>query len=186
MDVKCAFLNGELEEMVYVEQPPGFLNENYPNHYYILDKVVYGLKLSSSMAELGGDFYQPGSLHQVVTCKIRNGRRITSQGPNGIQNEANTVLGQTYSGYYSLSTNDWIINVSSRPDIFFAVCCCARFQANPRDPHMTPVKNILRYLKRSSSLGIWYPSNSVFFMQAFLDAYLGGCGLDHKRSSGRC
>ena len=44
MDVKCAFLNGELKEMVYVEQPPGFVNEKYPNHYYILDKVVYGLK----------------------------------------------------------------------------------------------------------------------------------------------
>ena len=44
MDDKCAFLNGELEETVYVEQPPGFVNENYPDHCYILDKAVYGLK----------------------------------------------------------------------------------------------------------------------------------------------
>ena len=44
MDVKCAFLNGELEETVYVEQPLGFINEKYVDHYYILDKAVYGLK----------------------------------------------------------------------------------------------------------------------------------------------
>ena len=44
MDVKCAFLNGGLEETVYIEQPPGFVNEKYPNHCYILDKAVYGLK----------------------------------------------------------------------------------------------------------------------------------------------
>ena len=44
MDVKCAFLNGELEETVYVEQPPGFINTEFSNHCYILDKAVYGLK----------------------------------------------------------------------------------------------------------------------------------------------
>ena len=44
MDVKCAFLNGVLDETVYEEQPPGFVNDKFPNHFYILDKVVYGLK----------------------------------------------------------------------------------------------------------------------------------------------
>ena len=44
MDVKSAFLNGELEEEVYVEQPPGFVDPRYPNHVYILDKALYGLK----------------------------------------------------------------------------------------------------------------------------------------------
>ena len=44
MDVKCAYLNGEIEETVYVKQPPMFINKKYPNHYYILDKAVYGLK----------------------------------------------------------------------------------------------------------------------------------------------
>ncbi|KAL8147589.1 hypothetical protein AgCh_005055 [Apium graveolens] len=44
MDVKSAFLNGELEEEVYVEQPPGFVDSKFPNHVYRLDKVLYGLK----------------------------------------------------------------------------------------------------------------------------------------------
>ena len=43
MDVKCEFLKGELDETVYVEQLPGFVNEKYPNHCYTLDKAVYGL-----------------------------------------------------------------------------------------------------------------------------------------------
>ena len=44
MDMKSAFLNGELQEEVYVEQPPGFVDPTYYNHVYRLDKVLYGLK----------------------------------------------------------------------------------------------------------------------------------------------
>ena len=44
MDVKSAFLYGPLKEEVYVKQPPGFENPNFPNHIYRLDKALYGLK----------------------------------------------------------------------------------------------------------------------------------------------
>ncbi|XP_023741213.1 uncharacterized mitochondrial protein AtMg00810-like [Lactuca sativa] len=60
------------------------------------------------------------------------------------------------------------------------------FQANPFEPHMTAVKNIFRYLKRTTSLRIWYPSNSGFFAQAFSDADLGGCRLNHKSTMEGC
>jgi hypothetical protein len=43
MDVKSAFLNGPIKEEVYVEQPPGFENSEYPNHVYKLSKALYGL-----------------------------------------------------------------------------------------------------------------------------------------------
>jgi hypothetical protein len=44
MDVKSAFLNGYIEEEVYVRQPPDFENPKFPNHIYKLHKALYGLK----------------------------------------------------------------------------------------------------------------------------------------------
>jgi hypothetical protein len=44
MDVKSAFLNGPIQELVYVEQPPGFEYPKFPNHVYKLQKELYGLK----------------------------------------------------------------------------------------------------------------------------------------------
>ena len=75
---------------------------------------------------------------------------------------------------------------ASRPDIMFSVCYCVRLQENPHGPHMVVVKNIFRYLKRTSSLGICYPMKSWFFVQAFFDADLGGSSLDRKNTTGGC
>jgi hypothetical protein len=44
MDVKSAFLKCFINELVYVEQPPGFEDPRYPNHVYRLSKALYGLK----------------------------------------------------------------------------------------------------------------------------------------------
>ncbi|GJZ46398.1 retrovirus-related pol polyprotein from transposon TNT 1-94 [Tanacetum coccineum] len=46
MDVKTAFLNGTLKEEVYVSQPEGFFDPDFPNHVYRLKKALYGLKLA--------------------------------------------------------------------------------------------------------------------------------------------
>nr|GEU55082.1 retrovirus-related Pol polyprotein from transposon TNT 1-94 [Tanacetum cinerariifolium] len=47
MDVKTAFLNGNLKEEVYVGQPLGFVSKQYPYYMYALDKALYGLKQAS-------------------------------------------------------------------------------------------------------------------------------------------
>nr|GEZ21316.1 integrase, catalytic region, zinc finger, CCHC-type, peptidase aspartic, catalytic [Tanacetum cinerariifolium] len=59
---------------------------------------------------------------------------------------------------------------SSRPDIMFSTCMCARYQANPNEHHVSAVKRIFRYLKRTINLGLWYPKDSGFDLTAYLDA----------------
>lgn len=44
MNVKSVFLNGYLQEEVYVHQTPGFENHEPPDHMYTLDKALYSLK----------------------------------------------------------------------------------------------------------------------------------------------
>nr|GFC23280.1 hypothetical protein [Tanacetum cinerariifolium] len=74
---------------------------------------------------------------------------------------------------------------SSRPDIMFATCMCARYQANPNEHHVSAVKRIFRYLKGTINLGHWYPKDSGFDLTAYSEADHAGCHLDLKSTSGR-
>ncbi|CAM8893154.1 unnamed protein product [Rhodiola kirilowii] len=63
---------------------------------------------------------------------------------------------------------------ASRPDILFSVCLCARFQADPRETHVKAVKRILRYLKGTDDLCMFYPRGGELrlkhtLMQTMLD-----------------
>ncbi|XP_052627186.1 uncharacterized mitochondrial protein AtMg00810-like [Lactuca sativa] len=73
-----------------------------------------------------------------------------------------------------------------RPDIVFATGLCAQYQAGPKVSHLTAVKQILRYLKGSKAMGLWYPTGNDFSLQAFIDADHAGCRLDRKSTSGGC
>nr|GEX29028.1 hypothetical protein [Tanacetum cinerariifolium] len=73
---------------------------------------------------------------------------------------------------------------SSRPDIMFATCMCARYLANPNEHHVSVVKRIFHYLKRTINLGLWYPKDSGFDLTAYSDADHAGCYLDRKSTSG--
>ncbi|KAI3509079.1 hypothetical protein L1887_24105 [Cichorium endivia] len=75
---------------------------------------------------------------------------------------------------------------ASRPDIVFAVCQCARHQANPKNSHLIAVKRIFRYLKGRPKLGLWYPKNCEFDLYAFSDSNYGGCDIDRKSTSAGC
>ncbi|GJS84560.1 putative ribonuclease H-like domain-containing protein [Tanacetum coccineum] len=75
---------------------------------------------------------------------------------------------------------------SSRPDIMFAVCACARFQVNPKISHLHAVKRIFRYLKGQPKLGLWYPKDSPFDLVAFTDSDYAGASLDRKSTTRGC
>ncbi|GKB95768.1 hypothetical protein Tco_0981905 [Tanacetum coccineum] len=59
---------------------------------------------------------------------------------------------------------------TSRPDIMFEVCACARFQVTPKASHLHAVERIFRYLKHQPKLGLWYPRDSPFELKAFSDS----------------
>ncbi|GJT73184.1 putative ribonuclease H-like domain-containing protein [Tanacetum coccineum] len=69
---------------------------------------------------------------------------------------------------------------SSRPDIMFVVCACARFQVTPKVSHIHVVKRISRYLKSQPKLGIWYPKDSPFDLEGYTDSDYAGVSLDRK------
>ncbi|GJW63327.1 putative ribonuclease H-like domain-containing protein [Tanacetum coccineum] len=72
---------------------------------------------------------------------------------------------------------------SSRPDIMFAVCACARFQVNPKSSHLHVVKRIFRYLKGQPKLGLWYPKDSPFDLVSYIDSDYAGASLDRKSTT---
>ncbi|GJX10851.1 putative ribonuclease H-like domain-containing protein [Tanacetum coccineum] len=75
---------------------------------------------------------------------------------------------------------------ASRPDIMFAVCACARHQVTPKASHLNAVKRIFRYLKHQPKLGLWYPRDSPFELEAYSDSDYGGESLDRKSTTGGC
>nr|GEV44255.1 retrovirus-related Pol polyprotein from transposon TNT 1-94 [Tanacetum cinerariifolium] len=64
---------------------------------------------------------------------------------------------------------------SSRPDIVHATCYYACYQAKPTEKHLTTVKRILRYLKETINIGLWYPTDTSFELTIFLDSDHAGC-----------
>ncbi|GJS40514.1 hypothetical protein Tco_0565557 [Tanacetum coccineum] len=75
---------------------------------------------------------------------------------------------------------------SSRPDIMFTVCACARFQVSPKTSHLLAVKRIFRYLKGKPSLGLWYSKDSPLELVAYTDSDYAGATLDRKSTTRGC
>jgi len=75
---------------------------------------------------------------------------------------------------------------ASRPDILFSVCLCARFQSDPREPHLTAVKRIFWYLKGTTNLGLLYKKSSDYKLVGFCDANYASDRIERKSTSGNC
>ncbi|CAH9083075.1 unnamed protein product [Cuscuta europaea] len=266
MDVKTAFLNGVLEEEVYVAQPEGFVDPKYPDHVYKLKKALYGLKqaprawydaLTEFLVDSG---FSKGKIDTTLFIKRQKSDIIliqiyvddiifASSNPRlckhfeklmktkfemSMMGELNFFLGlqvrQLSDGIF-INQSKYILEMlkrfnidgkssmttpmspnnkldsnpsgkpvdatnyraiigsllyltSSRPDIVFSTCLCARFQANPKESHLTAVRRILRYLKGTVNLGLWYPKHSGFDLVGYSDADFAGCRMDRKSTSG--
>ncbi|GJV73824.1 retrovirus-related pol polyprotein from transposon TNT 1-94 [Tanacetum coccineum] len=74
---------------------------------------------------------------------------------------------------------------ASRPDLTFAVCMCARYQAKPTEKHLHAVKRIFKYLRGTVNRGLWYPNDSSIALTAYANADHAGF-QDTRRSTSGC
>ncbi|GJS55392.1 hypothetical protein Tco_0628754 [Tanacetum coccineum] len=58
---------------------------------------------------------------------------------------------------------------TSRPDLTFVVCMCARYQAKPTEKHLYAIKRIFKYLRGTVNRGLWYPKDSSIALTAYAD-----------------
>jgi len=59
---------------------------------------------------------------------------------------------------------------ASRLDIMFNICLCARYQASPRESHYMTTKRIMKYLKGTTDVGLWYPSEVSLNLIGYSDS----------------
>ncbi|XP_075103829.1 secreted RxLR effector protein 161-like [Nicotiana tabacum] len=71
-----------------------------------------------------------------------------------------------------------------RPNIVLSVGLCSKFQANPKESYPKAVKRILRYLKGTPDLCLWYPRGYNFDLVGYVDADYVGFHIDRKSTSG--
>ncbi|GJS81341.1 putative ribonuclease H-like domain-containing protein [Tanacetum coccineum] len=232
MDVKSAFLYGKIEEEVYVCQPPGFEDPDFPDIVYKVEKALYGLhQAPRAWYEILSTYlldnrFQRGNigntlfirrhkgdimlLQQVIldlskqkedrifisqdkyVTKILKKFGFTDVKTSSIPMETQKALlkdedGEEVEVYlYRTMIGSLMYLTSSRLDIMFAVCACARYQVNLKVLHLYVVKRIFRYLKGQPKLGLWYPKDSPFDLIAYTDSDYAGASLDRKSTTGGC
>nr|GEY63134.1 hypothetical protein [Tanacetum cinerariifolium] len=222
MDIKTAFLNGNLRKEVYVSQPDGFVDEDNPNHVYKLKKALYGLKQAPRawydmlLSFLISQDFSKGSVDPTLFIRRNeNDLLLISQSPRGIFiNQSKYALESLKKyGFESCDPVDTpmvekskldedkegkaidpshyrgmigtlLYLTASRPDLQFAICMCARYQARPTKKHIHAVKRIFRYLRGTINQGLWYPKDSSVALTAFADADHAGCQDTRRSTSG--
>nr|GEV29044.1 ribonuclease H-like domain-containing protein [Tanacetum cinerariifolium] len=180
MDVKSVFLYGTIKEEVYVCQPLGFEDPNYPDKIYKVVKALYGLHQAPRACQ---DKYVAEILRKFgLTDEKSASTPIDTEKPLLKDSNGEDVDVHTYRSMIG----SLMYLTSSRLDIMFAVCACARFQVTPKASHLHAVKRIFRYLKDKPHLGLWYPKDSPFNLVAYSDSDYAGASLDKKSTTGGC
>nr|GEX48089.1 hypothetical protein [Tanacetum cinerariifolium] len=209
IDVKTAFLNGELKKEVYVSQPKGFVDPDHPHHIYRLKNALYGLKqapralydtLSKFLLVKG---FSKGVVDPTLFIQ-RTGKHIlhvqiyvddiifASTGPRDYDHFSNemrskfpmSMMGQIsfFLGLQISQSPGGIFLHQAKPDLVFAVCMCARYQSKPTKKHIEAVKRVFLYLQGTINMGLWYPKETAMTLTTYADADHAGC-QDTRRST---
>ncbi|XP_057454111.1 uncharacterized protein LOC130745755 [Lotus japonicus] len=156
MDVKSAFLNGYLNEELYVEQPTGFIDPHHPNYVYILRKALYGLKqaprawyerlteflVSLQVKQMEDSMfisqskYAKGLVKKFGLEKLGHKRTPAATHVKLTKDEQGEDVDQCL---YRSMIGSLLYLTASRPDITFVVGVCARYQAAPKASHLLQI-----------------------------------------------
>ncbi|GJT54191.1 reverse transcriptase domain-containing protein [Tanacetum coccineum] len=181
MDVKIAFLNGKLKEEVYVSQLEGFVDQDNPSHMIGQMSFFLGLQISQSPR---GIFLNQSKYDFEI---IKKYGLLTSDSVDTPMVEKNKVdedlLGTPVDAtLYRGMIGSLMYLTSSRHDLIYAVCLCARCLVMPTEKHLNAVKQIFRYLKGTINMGLWYSKDTGMSLTAYSDVDHAGC-QDTKRST---
>ncbi|GJW41024.1 putative ribonuclease H-like domain-containing protein [Tanacetum coccineum] len=166
MDVKSAFLYGTIDEEVYVSQPPGFVDPNHPKKVYKKDKKDI-------------------MLVQVYVDDIIFGSTRKSW-----CDEFEALMKDKYVANMLKKFNLACVKTAITPmETKMALTKDeegADVDVNPKVSHLLAMKRIFKYLKSKPNLGLWYPRESPFDLEAFSDSDYGVSNLDRKSITGGC
>nr|GEV77810.1 hypothetical protein [Tanacetum cinerariifolium] len=195
MDVKGAFLYEKIEEEVYVCQPPGFEVSDFPDKVYKVEKALCGLhqaprawkEMSTEFESLMHDKFQMsymGELSFFLGLQVQQKSSTPMDPDKAVVKDAEAKDVDMHL-YRSMIGALMYLTVSS-PDITFVVCTCARFQVTLKTSHLHAMKRIFRYLKGQPKLGLWYPKDSPFYLEAYSDSDYARANLNRKSTIGGC
>nr|GEV31855.1 hypothetical protein [Tanacetum cinerariifolium] len=208
MDIKSAFLYGTIEEEVYVCQPSGFEDPDYPDKVYKVVKALNGLHQAVRAWQKGdilfvqiygddiifvkqkkdGIFINQDKYVAEILRKFRLTKGKSASTPIYTKKPLLKDLdGEDVDVHTYMSMIGSLMYLTlSRPDIMFAVYTCAHFQVTLKASHLHAVMRVFRYLKGKPHLGLWYPKDSPFNLVAYSDSNYDGASLDRKSTTGGC
>eukprot|EP00253_Pinus_taeda_P027816 PITA_27816 len=210
MDVKSAFLNADLEEEVYIEQPDGFILGNDPKLVCRLKKALYEamsqnfalvMQKEFEMSLLGELTYFLGLqvqqnkdgifLSQTKYLKwilkkygMEDSKPVCTPMVTGCSLSANDEPTAVHQPTYRSMIGSLLYLTGTRLDIMYAVGIVGRFQANPKEAHLQAVKRIFKYLQGTQYYGLWYPRDIDLTLHAYTDADWAGSVDDRESTSG--
>jgi len=109
----------------------------------------------------------------------------TPMGTNGSP-DSDTSGNMVDKKLYQSMIGSLLYVTTSRPNVMFSVCICARFQASPRESHLKATKRIVRYLKHTQNVGLWNPKDAKFELIGYSDSDYVECNVERGSTSSMC
>ncbi|KAL0312270.1 UNVERIFIED_CONTAM: Retrovirus-related Pol polyprotein from transposon RE2 [Sesamum radiatum] len=186
MDVKSAFLNGYIDEEIYVEQPQGFVAKGCEEKVLRLKKALYGLKQAPRAwySRIDNYFMNQGFRRSLSEPTLYVKRQVTTPLVTGEKYKKEDGSEKVDGSIYRSLIGSLLYLTATRPDIMFATSLLSRFMQSPSQVHYGAAKRILRYLQGTKDFGIWYKSTNDAKLVGYTDSDWAGSADDMKSTSG--